>query len=39
MSDEPIDFQPLPLADLTPHEAVLRVIHEAASTQASDLFF
>ncbi len=39
MSEEPIDFQPLPLADLTPQEAVLRVVQEAASTQASDLFF
>jgi type II secretory ATPase GspE/PulE/Tfp pilus assembly ATPase PilB-like protein len=39
MSAEAVDFQPLPLNELTPQEAVLRVIHEAAESQASDLFF
>jgi type II secretory ATPase GspE/PulE/Tfp pilus assembly ATPase PilB-like protein len=39
MSAEAVDFQPLPLNELTPQEAVLRVVQEAAESQASDLFF
>lgn len=39
MSDEPVVFQPISLADLTPQEAVLRVVQEAAESQASDIFF
>ena len=39
MSNEPVVFQPISLADLTPQEAVLRVVQEAAESQASDIFF
>jgi type II secretory ATPase GspE/PulE/Tfp pilus assembly ATPase PilB-like protein len=39
MSDEPVEFQPMPLNDLTPHDAVMKVIDDAAQVQASDLFF
>lgn len=39
MSDELVVFQPITLNDLSPQEAVLRVVHEAAESQASDIFF
>lgn len=39
MSDEPVQFQPVSLADLSPQQAVLRVVQEAAESQASDIFF
>lgn len=39
MSVETIEFTPLPLNDLTPQEAVTRVVNDAAEAQASDLFF
>lgn len=39
MSDEPVEFQPVSLADLSPQEAVVRVVQEAAESQASDIFF
>lgn len=39
MTANAVEFQPLPLNELTPHDAVLRVVQEAAEAQASDLFF
>lgn len=37
--NEQVDFAEVPLTSLLPQEAVLRVVHEAADAQASDLFF
>ncbi len=39
MTADAVEFQPPSLHDLSPHDAVHRVVHEAAESQASDLFF
>jgi type II secretory ATPase GspE/PulE/Tfp pilus assembly ATPase PilB-like protein len=38
MSDEPVEFQQVPIADLAPQEAVFQIVQQAADSEASDIF-